>query len=144
MNTYERKTPVDLDCGIYVFMKVLGAKWKPCILGAIYAGHKRPSELHRQLKPATPRVIDMQLSELETFGVVSKEVYPGFPLRVEYSLTEMGQSLIPIIEQMDTWGYQHSEQVKQVEQELRGTMIVPAANASPGIAGSTICKSYTE
>lgn len=144
MNIYERKTPEDLDCGISVFMKVLGAKWKPCILAAIHAGYKRPSELHRQLKPATPRVVDMQLSELETFGVVSKQVYQGFPLRVDYSLTEMGRTLIPIIETMDSWGYAHATQVKQVEQERRGTVIVSPVNVSRGIAGSTICSPYTE
>lgn len=144
MNIYERKKPEDLDCGISVFMKVLGAKWKPCILAAIHAGHQRPSELHRQLKPATPRVIDMQLSELEAFGIVSKQVYQGFPLRVDYSLTEMGRTLIPIIEKMDSWGYAHASQVKQVEQERRGTVMVSPVNASRGITGSTICQPYTE
>jgi len=144
MNIYQRKTPEDLDCGISVFMKVLGAKWKPCILAAIHAGYKRPSELHRQLKPATPRVIDMQLSELEAFGIVSKQVYQGFPLRVDYSLTMMGRSLIPIIETMDNWGYTHATQVKQVEQARRGTVIVSQANESCRIAGSTICNPYTE
>lgn len=114
MKTYERKTPEDLDCGITVFMKLLGGKWKPCIVDLIHYGYQRPSEMHRQLPSATPRVIDMQLSELEKYGIVSKKVLDGFPLRVEYSLTEMGISLLPIITSMDLWGKANSELVKEV------------------------------
>ena len=115
MNTYERKIPEDLDCGITVFMKVLGAKWKPCIIAAINQGHKRPSEIHRELKSATPRVIDMQLSELEEFGVVYKQIFSGFPLRVDYYLTELGKSLLPIVSLMDQWGDTNAEHVKNIE-----------------------------
>lgn len=114
MKIYERKTPQDLDCGITVFMKVLGGKWKPCIIDLIHKGFKRPSEMHRQLPEATPRVIDMQLRELEQHCIVSKEVQSVFPLRAEYSLTEIGMSLVPIVAVMDTWGLSHAGCVKQV------------------------------
>lgn len=114
MQTYERKTPEDLDCGVTVFMKVLGAKWKPCIVDLISKGYKRPSEIHKQLITATPRVIDMQLSELESYGIVSKKVQKGFPLRVDYFLTEMGKSLLPVISSMDQWGSVYSGQIKKV------------------------------
>lgn len=115
MNSYEKKIPEDLDCGITVFMKVLGAKWKPCIVEAINQGHKRPSEIHRQLKSATPRVIDMQLSELEEFGIVSKKLYGGFPLRVDYFLTKLGRSILPIIGMMDKWGDSNAEHIKEID-----------------------------
>jgi DNA-binding HxlR family transcriptional regulator len=115
MNTYERKTPEDLDCGITVFMKVLGAKWKPCIIAAINQGHKRPSEIHRELNAATPRVIDMQLSELEEFGIVCKQIFNGFPLRVDYYLTELGKSLLPIVNSMDQWGDINAQHVKSID-----------------------------
>ncbi|WP_310397160.1 helix-turn-helix domain-containing protein [Hymenobacter sp.] len=114
MTTRERKTPEDLDCGLRVFGKVLGAKWKPRIMDAISQGCKRPSEIHRRLAPVTPRVLDMQLSELEAYGLVAKRVYPGFPLRVKYFLTEMGVSALPIIKQMDQWGTAQAEYVKNV------------------------------
>jgi DNA-binding HxlR family transcriptional regulator len=122
MNTYERKTPEDLDCGITVFMKVLGAKWKPCIVDLIDKGYQRPSELHRQLAAATPRVIDMQLSELEAYGVVSKKVQEGFPLRVDYSLTEMGRNLLPIVASMDQWGEANAGQIKDVNYKRKMTV----------------------
>lgn len=114
MQAYERKTPEDLDCGITVFMKVLGGKWKPCIIELISKGYKRPSEIHRQLISATPRVVDMQLSELESFGLVCKTVHPGFPLRVEYSLTEMGLTIAPIVSTMDQWGHTYAGRIKKV------------------------------
>ncbi|SFE98572.1 transcriptional regulator, HxlR family [Chitinophaga sp. CF118] len=114
MNTYKRKTPEDLNCGITLFTKVLGGKWKPCIVDLIHNGYQRPSEIHRQLSSATPRVVDIQLSELEEYGIVSKKVQDGFPLRVDYSLTEMGLSILPIIYAMDRWGVARAEQIKEV------------------------------
>ncbi|WP_295117156.1 helix-turn-helix domain-containing protein [uncultured Chitinophaga sp.] len=116
MQTYERKTPEDLDCGIIVFMKVLGGKWKPCIVDLIYNGITRPSEMHRQLPSATPRVIDMQLRELELHGLVCKTIQPGFPLRADYTLTKMGRDIMPIVTAMDIWGRNNGEYVKEVTQ----------------------------
>jgi DNA-binding HxlR family transcriptional regulator len=121
MNTYERKTPEDLNCGITVFMKVLGGKWKPCIVDLIHKGYQRPSELHRQLTTATPRVVDMQLNELEVYGVVWKKVQEGFPLRVDYSLTEMGRSMLPIIASMNEWGEANAGQIKEVNYKRQMT-----------------------
>lgn len=114
MSLYQRKTPEDLDCGITVFMKMLGGKWKPCILDLVAQGYHRPSEIHRQLGSATPRVIDMQLSELEAFGLLSKQVTGSFPLRTDYTLTEKGRGVLPIIAQMDQWGKDHAEDIKAV------------------------------
>ncbi|WP_212003877.1 helix-turn-helix domain-containing protein [Chitinophaga sp. HK235] len=113
MFTYERKIPLDLDCGITVYTKVLGAKWKPCIVDMIHKGYQRPSEIHRLIKEASPRVLDMQLRELEALGVVQKNIQPGFPLRANYTLTALGLSLVPVIEVIDNWGKEHREEVKQ-------------------------------
>ncbi len=101
---HQRKIPEDLGCGITIAMKVFGAKWKPCIIDAINRGFLRPSEMHREIYTATPRVIDMQLRELEEYNVVYKTIYPGLPLKVEYRLTELGESIVPIIAQLDQWG----------------------------------------
>ena len=101
---YERKIPEDLECGIIIAMKVLGGKWKPCIIDAINRGIKRPSELHRYITSAPPRVLNMQLRELEEQGIISKKVYEGLPLRVEYFLTETGHSILPVIAAIDNWG----------------------------------------
>jgi DNA-binding HxlR family transcriptional regulator len=64
----------------------------------------RPSELHRALPEATPRVLDLQLKELLDDGLVVKTIYSELPPRSEYSITELGQSLLPILDAMITWG----------------------------------------
>lgn len=111
---YERKIKEDLDCGIYVAMKVFGAKWKPCIIDAISRGSKRPSQIHKEMNNTSARVIDMQLAELMEYGVVCKTVHPGFPLNVEYSLTPMGEEILPILLKMSEWGDKHKEFVKEI------------------------------
>lgn len=110
---YKRKIKEDLDCGLYVTMKVFGSKWKPCIIDAIARGTKRPSEIHKQLTTTSPRVIEIQLKELLDFGVVSRTTHYGYPLYVEYSLTALGESILPVLEQMARWGAAHKDFVKE-------------------------------
>ena len=64
----------------------------------------RPSELHKALPEATPRVLDLQLKELVDDGLVVKTIYPELPPRSEYAITELGRSLLPILDAMITWG----------------------------------------
>jgi|SRR5688572_29753580 DNA-binding HxlR family transcriptional regulator len=104
---YERKIPEDLECGIIVAMKVLGGKWKPCIIDAINRGIQRPSELHRAIDTATPRVLNMQIRELEEHGIIFKKMYDGIPLHVKYFLTETGRSILPIVHAIDKWGQEN-------------------------------------
>jgi len=106
---YERKIPEDLECGIIIAMKVLGGKWKPCIIDAIHRGIQRPSDLHRSIREAAPRVLNMQIRELEEQGIISKKVYQGLPLRVEYFLTKTGLSILPIVQAMNKWGHENRE-----------------------------------
>ncbi|WP_276372730.1 helix-turn-helix domain-containing protein [Chryseolinea sp. H1M3-3] len=110
---YKRKKKEDLDCGLYVTMKIFGAKWKPCIIDAIARGAKRPSEIHKQITSTSPRVLDMQLKELLDFGVVARTNQSGYPLYVEYYLTPFGESILPVLAQMAQWGETHKEFVKQ-------------------------------
>jgi DNA-binding HxlR family transcriptional regulator len=116
---YERKIPEDLDCGINITMKVLGAKWQACIIDAIDKGIKRPSELHRRINAASPRVINMQLRELESYGIISKKIYQELPLRVEYSLTELGNTILPVIDAIEKWGQQNREHVLRTSDRLK-------------------------
>jgi DNA-binding HxlR family transcriptional regulator len=106
---YDRKTPEDLECGIIIAMKVLGGKWKPCIIDAIHRGTQRPSDLHRAIREAAPRVLNMQIRELEEHGIISKKVYEGLPLRVEYFLTKTGMSILPLVQSMDKWGNENRD-----------------------------------
>ena len=101
---YERKTPLTIDCGLHLTKEVLNGKWKPALLHAISMIIKRPSEMLRLLPGATRRVLNVQLKELETHGMVEKKTYPQLPPKVEYSLTEIGWSLMPVIDAMNQWG----------------------------------------
>ncbi len=101
---YERKTPLTIDCGLHLTKEVLNGKWKPALLNAISMDVKRPSEMLRLFPGATRRVLNVQLKELEGHGIVEKKTYPQLPPKVEYSLTEIGWSLMPIIDAMNQWG----------------------------------------
>ncbi len=106
---YERKIPVDLDCPLRLTMSLLSSKWKSCILDELRHRSLRPSELHKLLPEATPRVLDLQLKELVEDGLVSKTIFPELPPRSEYSITELGKTLIPIIDAMIDWGNKNTE-----------------------------------
>ena len=101
---YEKKIPKDFSCGISVLMEIVGGKWKSYLLFLISKGVHRPSELHRKVPAATSRVLNLQLKELEFHGIIGKKIFAEVPPRVEYYLTDFGQSLLPVINAMDAWG----------------------------------------
>ena len=106
---YERKIPVDLDCPLRLTMSLIDSKWKSCILDELRYRSMRPSELHKALPEATPRVLDLQLKELVEDGLVEKTIYPELPPRSEYSITSLGMTLIPIIDAMLAWGEKNKD-----------------------------------
>lgn len=67
----------------------------------------RPSEIHKCLPEAAPRMLDVQLKEMVEDGLVSKTIYPELPPRSEYVITDLGKSLLPIIDSMQKWGEDH-------------------------------------
>ena len=105
---YERKIPVDLDCPLRLTMSLMDSKWKSCILDELRHGALRPSELHWNLPEATPRVLDLQLKELVEDGLVTKTIYAELPPRSEYALSELGATLLPIIDSMIEWGQRNA------------------------------------
>ncbi len=105
---YEKKIPVDLDCPLRLTMSLIESKWKSCILDELRSGEPmRPSEIHKCLPEAAPRVLDIQLKELIEDGLVEKKIFPELPPRSEYKITPLGASLIPIVDQMLKWGEDH-------------------------------------
>jgi DNA-binding HxlR family transcriptional regulator len=111
---YERKIPKDLTCGMGMTMEIIGGKWKPCLIFNINRGYRRPSQLQRLNPNATRRVLNQQLKELEEHGVVRRVVYAELPPKVEYFLTELGESLMPVIRTMDNWGSQYMNDPHQL------------------------------
>lgn len=106
---YERKIPVDLSCPLRLTMSLIDSKWKSCILDELRNDTMRPSELHKALPEAAARVLDIQLKELVEDGLVVKTIYPELPPRSEYSITDLGRSLLPILDAMIVWGETNHE-----------------------------------
>lgn len=111
---YERKILPNLNCGLDLIGEVLYGKWKIRLLWFINEGHLRPSELQRKIPDATRRVLNIQLKELEEHELVTKVIYPVVPPKVEYSLTDFGKTLIPVISVLGNWGDSNEERLKSV------------------------------
>ncbi|QLB20555.1 ArsR family transcriptional regulator [Vespertiliibacter pulmonis] len=91
-------------CPVSTTLDIIGGKWKVLIIHHIAKETRRFNELQRLLGNVTQRMLTLQLRELENDGIVHREVYPQVPPKVEYSLTEFGSTLIPVIEAMYQWG----------------------------------------
>ncbi|MCX2480552.1 helix-turn-helix domain-containing protein [Pedobacter sp. MC2016-15] len=111
---YQKKTLPNLKCGLDVVGEVLYGKWKIRLLWFINEGHLRPGELQRKIPDASRRVLNIQLKELENHELVMRTIYPVMPPKVEYSLTDFGKTLIPVISAIGLWGDEHQEQLKRV------------------------------
>ncbi|PFI99048.1 MarR family transcriptional regulator [Bacillus cereus] len=99
------------SCPVEAIFEVIGGKWKGVILYHLLDGKKRFNELKRLKPNITQRMLTLQLRELEADGIVHREVYREVPPKVEYSLTELGESLRPIILLMMEWATNNMEQV---------------------------------
>jgi DNA-binding HxlR family transcriptional regulator len=97
----------EYKCGIDVTLAVVGGKWKASILWHLAQQTMRFSDLQRQFAGTTRKMLTQQLRELEADGLVHREVYPQVPPKVEYSLTEKGRSIFPILDMMCNWARQY-------------------------------------
>lgn len=95
-------------CGVTKTIRVIGAKWTTLILRDLFEGTKRFGELQRSLVGISSKTLSLRLQELEADGIISKRIFAEVPPHVEYSLTEKGQSLRQIIDDMRAWGEQSS------------------------------------
>lgn len=111
---YEKKIPVSLNCGLDLLAEVLYGKWKIRLLYFIHQGHIRPSELQRKIPDASRRILNLQLNALELHELVTKKIYAQLPPKVEYSLTDLGKSLIPVICTLGEWGDEHQDKLREV------------------------------
>lgn len=98
------KNDLNPDCPVSATMGVLSGKWKIWILYSLLDGTKRFSDLMRLMPDITQRMLTAQLRELENDKVVVRVVYPVVPPKVEYSLSEIGETLKPLLKHLEEWG----------------------------------------
>ena len=91
-------------CPVETTLMLISDKWKVLILRDLMPGSKRFGELKKSIGQVTQKVLTSQLRQMEENGLIVRTVYPEVPPRVEYALTELGYSLKPILDAMQTWG----------------------------------------
>jgi len=95
----------EYPCCASLTMGVIGGKWKTVILYHLIEGKLRYSQLRKEMPTVTERTLSLQLKSLEEDGIVQRKVYTSKPpLKVEYSLTELGKTLIPLLKSIAEWG----------------------------------------
>lgn len=95
------------NCPVEATLDLIGGKYKALILWHLADGKLRFSELRQRISKATPKMLTQQLRELEAQELIHREVYPVIPPKVEYSLTQTGRSLMPILVAMRDWGAEY-------------------------------------
>jgi len=95
----------EYNWGIEAALDIVGGKWKPLIIYELKDGTLRFSQIQDRVRPhITQRMLTKQLRQLEEDGLISRHVYPQVPPKVEYTLTEKGSSIIPILDLLCEWG----------------------------------------
>lgn len=94
-------------CPVETTLSLIGSKWKVLILRDLLLGTKRFGELKKSIGHVSQKVLTNQLREMESQGLVNRKVYAEVPPRVEYSLTDLGLSLKPILDAMWNWGEEY-------------------------------------
>ncbi|WP_044642000.1 winged helix-turn-helix transcriptional regulator [Risungbinella massiliensis] len=103
----------DFNCEKELTLSIISGKWKIVILWHLgVEGPHRFSELQRLFPKISHKILTNQLRELMEDGIVHREVFPEIPPKVEYSMTELGMTLVPIVEMMYDWGKKRIEQIK--------------------------------
>jgi len=92
------------DCPVQTTVQLIGSKWKLLIMRNLLARPWRFNELHKNLEGISQKVLTDSLRSMEEDGIITRTVYPEVPPRVEYALSELGESMRPIIKAMEAWG----------------------------------------
>ena len=100
----QKPVPVQRHCPVEATADLIGGKYKSLILYKLTGETLRFSQLRKAVPCATPKVLTRQLRDLERDGLVRREVFPVVPPKVEYSLTDFGRSIRPVLEAMSAWG----------------------------------------
>lgn len=123
------KEALNINCPVAATLALIGGKYKALLLWHLSGKVLRFNELRRLVPEATAKMLTQQLRELERDGLITRTVYPVVPPKVEYALTERGQSLFPILQAMYAWG----------SKLLEGEGVCPECSMQLAQAGTCHC-----
>lgn len=103
------------DCPVEMTLKLIGDRWKVLIIRDLLTGTKRFGELKKSIGEISQKVLTSNLRSMESTGLLTRKVYPEVPPRVEYTLTETGYSLKPILDSMVIWGEGYKNKFSKTE-----------------------------
>lgn len=103
------------NCPVEATIQLIGGKYKAVILWHLMGKTLRYSELHKRMPKATDKMLAQQLRELEKDGLINRKVYPVIPTKTEYSLTDFGKSLTPILDELCKWGEDYLNETQTLE-----------------------------
>lgn len=120
---------IEIKCPVEHSVELLGGKWKlPILHVLVTASPKRFKELERQIKGITPTMLTNQLRSLEADGLVSRKIYATVPPTVEYSLTELGKSIQPMMIELQKWGLFHQHYLQSQPKSKKKEKTVDSEN----------------
>jgi DNA-binding HxlR family transcriptional regulator len=105
--------PQEIECPVQLTLELLGGRWKLAIIHSLYKSTKRFKELERDLAGVTPKILTKQLKDLEINALVNREYFATIPPTVEYSLTDYGQTIVPLVLEIKKWGLQHQKRMNK-------------------------------
>ena len=112
------KTNLLPECPVATTVQLIGNKWKLLIMRNLLVRPWRFNELQRNLEGISHKVLTDSLRSMEADGIITRTVYPEVPPRVEYALSELGESMRPILHSMQTWGENYKEQRERELEEV--------------------------
>ena len=121
--TNRRTNNCHYNCAVEAALDVIGSKWKGVVLFHLLDGKKRFNELRRLIPSVTQRMLTHQLRELEKDKVILRKVYPEVPPKVEYSLSKLGRSLLPVLEKLEQWARKNSDELLAARHKAVATAI---------------------
>lgn len=101
------------DCPVATTVSLIGSKWKLLIMRNLLVRPWRFNELQKSLDGISQKVLTDSLRSMEADGIITRTVYPEVPPRVEYALSELGESMRPIIKSMETWGSNYKQGLEE-------------------------------
>ena len=107
--------PYGVDCPSRQLLELIGGKWSLLILPLLLSGPKRNSELLREIEGISQKMLTQTLKSLEAAKLITRRDYAEVPPRVDYRLTEFGESLVGIVAQLDQWVIDHYDQIAQAK-----------------------------